>query len=207
MDRLYIEALTGAMTSTTDPITTTPGSIGSLAAAPGGAPAPIPIDPGFARRAIERRAFATLATASPAGAPHVAGVLYEAVAARPGDAGAGVVLYVSTPIGSRKARNVAADPRVAVCIPVRRLPVGPPSSIQFQGRAEVLALDDPDVTRLAAAGELKAITSHGELELDGGCFLRITPSRRVHTYGLGLSLRALLRDPLAAGGLVDPAAS
>jgi hypothetical protein len=161
----------------------------------------------FARRAIDRRAFATLATTSPAGAPHVAGVLYDAVSVDPADVAAGVVLYVSTSLASRKARNVAANPKVAVCIPVRRLPVGPPSSIQFQGRAELLALDDPDVTRLARAGELKGITSHGELELDGGCVVRITPSRRLHTYGLGLSLRALLRDPLAAGGLVDLEAS
>ena len=149
-------------------------------------------------KVLTRRSFCTLATTSPAGRPHAAGVLYQAV---------DTTLYVSTMRDSRKARNVAANPHVGVCVPVRRLPVGPPSSIQFQGRAELLALDDPDVARLVGAGELKGITSHGELELDGGCIVRITPSHRVHTYGLGMSLRALLRDPLAAGGLVDLDAS
>jgi hypothetical protein len=145
-------------------------------------------------RAIDARAFCTLATTSDAGFPHVAGVLYAAV---------GTDLYVSTLRWSRKARNVAANPAVAVCIPVRRLPVGPPSSVQFQGRAELLDLDDPGLRRLAASGDLKAVTGHGELELPGGCFLRITPNGRAATYGLGMSLRQFLRDPLGAAGVAD----
>jgi hypothetical protein len=69
--------------------------------------------------------------------------------------------------------------------------------------AEVFAVDHPDVVGLLRSGELKAITGHGELELPDGCFLRITPTGRVHTYGLGLSLRRLVRDPLHAEGKVD----
>jgi hypothetical protein len=33
--------------------------------------------------------------------------------------------------------------------------------------------------------------------------VRITPSGRVCTYGLGMSLRRLMADPLDAGGLVE----
>jgi hypothetical protein len=150
--------------------------------------------PAQVARAIGRRSFCTLATVSPAGRPHVAGVLYEAV---------GTTLYVNTLRTSRKARNVAANPEVAVCIPVRRLPLGPPSSAQFQAVAEILAVDDPDVVRLLEAGRLRSITGHGELGEPDGCFLRITPGRRVSTYGLGMPLRRLLRDPLHAAGRVD----
>jgi general stress protein 26 len=145
-------------------------------------------------RAIARRSFATLATVSPSGHPHVAGVLYAAV---------GDTLYISTDRDSRKIRNVAGNPRVAVTIPVRRLPVGPPSSVQFQATAEVLAADDPEVTELVRAGRLKNITSHGELERPDICILRVTPTRRIHTYGLGMSLLRLLRDPLNAAGRID----
>ena len=157
-----------------------------------GPPAEVPAD--LVIRAIDRRSFCTLATTSSRGRPHVAGVLYDAV---------GTDLYVSTLRTSRKARNIAANPSVAVCILVRRLPVGPPSSVQFQGRAELLDLDDPEVRRLAAAGDLKGVTSHGELDLPGGCFVRITPDGRAATYGLGMSLRRLLRDPLSAAGVAD----
>jgi hypothetical protein len=145
-------------------------------------------------RALDKRSFCTLASVSPAGRPHVAGVLYEAV---------GTTLYVSTLRSSRKARNVAANGHVGICVPVRRLPVGPPSSLQFQATADVLATDDPHITELAAAGELKGVTGHGELELPGGCFLRITPAHRVNTYGLGMPLRRLLKDPLHAAGVVE----
>lgn len=175
MDRLTTIRSTGRMTTTEMPTTTRE------------------LDADQVQRLVARRSFATLATSSPRGVPHVAGVLYAAH---------GPQLYVSTLRESRKARNVAASGRAAVCVPVRRLPVGPPSSVQWQAHAEVLDLDDPELRRLAAAGELDAITGHGELELDGGCVLRLTPSGRLHTYGVGMSIPALVRDPLDASGVV-----
>ena len=149
------------------------------------------------RAAIAKRSFATLASTSPAGRPHAAGVLYAEVDGR---------LYVSTMRASRKARNIAANPHVFLSIPVRRVPFGaPPSTIQFAATAEVLAVDDPDVRSLARAGRLGAITSHGELDLPDGCILRITPGPTFHTYGLGMSLRALAKNPLDAAARVSAA--
>jgi hypothetical protein len=149
-------------------------------------------------KAVTRRSFCMLATVSPSGRPHVAGVLYQAI---------GTTLYVNMSRDGRKARNIADNPYVAVSIPIRRLPVGgPPSTVQFQGRAEILGFDAPDVVRMVAAGELKNITSHGELDHPDGCFVRITPLRRITTYGLGMPLLKLIRDPLHAGGTVELAA-
>jgi hypothetical protein len=160
-------------------------------AQPGAHPAPSVAE---IRSAIAKRSFATLATTSPAQRPHAAGVLYADVDG---------VLYVSTLRSSRKARNVAANPHVFVSIPVRRIPVGaPPSTIQFAATAEVLPVDDPDVVTLARSGRLDAITGHGELDLPDGCILRITPGATVHTYGLGMSLRALAKNPLDAAARV-----
>ena len=45
---------------------------------------------------------------------------------------------------------------------------------------------------------MKRITSHGELEHPDSRFLRITPGPRMATYGIGVPLRKLLRDPLSA---------
>ena len=89
--------------------------------APGPAPsAALPATLSAARllELIGRRTVAHLATVSAAGRPHSAAVLYAAV---------GSTLYVSTDTGSRKARNIGANPFVGVSIPVRRLPFGPPS--------------------------------------------------------------------------------
>src|SRR4029453_16718466 len=74
-------------------------------------------------RALARRSFCVLATASPAGEPHAVGVLYAAV---------GTTLYVHTLRDTVKARNVAGNPHVAVCVPVRRLPVGPAMPVTFR---------------------------------------------------------------------------
>lgn len=149
-------------------------------------------------KAIGKRSFATLATVSPANRPHSAGALYKAV---------GTTLYVNTNRNSRKARNIAANPHVGVSIPVRRLPVGPPSLVHFQAVAEVLAQDDPHIVQLIESGQLKSITSHGELDDPENGFLRITPGRKLNTYGLGMSLRKLMSDPTSASGSVQlPAA-
>ena len=146
------------------------------------------------RSSIAKRSFATLGTTSPQHRPHAAGVLYAAV---------DDVLYVSTMRSSRKARNVATNPHVFVSIPVRRIPFGaPPSTIQFAATAELLPVDHPDVVSLARAGRLRAITSHGELDLPDGCTVRIVPGPTIHTYGLGMSLRALAKNPLDAAGTV-----
>lgn len=145
-------------------------------------------------RVIRRRSFCTLATSSQANRPHVVGVLYAAVDG---------LLYVSTLQSSVKARNVCANPGVAVCIPVRRFPVGPPFHVSFQGQAELCSRDDPRIVRLLEARRLRAITSHGELDHRDSCFLIITPTRRVATYGLGVPVRQLLRDPIQASRSVE----
>ncbi len=90
------------------------------------------------RRAIAKHSFCTLATASAANRPLVTGVLYAAV---------GDLLYVSTLETSAKARNIRENHRVAVCIPVRRFPVGPPFTVQFQGTATVCPIDEPQHRR------------------------------------------------------------
>lgn len=149
---------------------------------------------GIVRKELAKRSFLTLATASAGNRPHVAGVLYAEVDG---------ALYTSTHETSVKARNIGENPRVAVTIPVRRYPIGPPATIQFQGTAELLSPDHPRISTLIAAGRLKPITSHGELDLPGNCFVRIAPSGRIVTYGLGVSLRQLMREPLNAMRTVE----
>jgi nitroimidazol reductase NimA-like FMN-containing flavoprotein (pyridoxamine 5'-phosphate oxidase superfamily) len=138
------------------------------------------------RRIIEKRHFCTLATTSASGAPHIAGVTYQYLDG---------YLYIATGAYSKKARNIRANPRVAVHIPVRQYPFGPPWSVQFRGTCSVLDKDDGEAIRLLESGKLKSITRFGVLEKEpDGCFLKIKPARNIHTYGLGLSLMEVIRD-------------
>ena len=155
-------------------------------------PSPLELPAKAVLEAIGKRSFATLASTSAEGWPHAAGVLYAL---------SGDHLYVSTMRASRKARNIAQDPRVAVTVPVRRAPFGPPSTIMFQTTARVLELNDPELAAAAASGDVDAVTGHGELELPGGVFLQVALPRKVVTYGLGMSLLSLIRDPMSAAGV------
>ena len=112
-------------------------------------------------------------------------------------------LWINTLRTGRKVRNIADNPSVAVTVPIRRLPVGPPSTVHFQSTASVVALDAPEVIELIERGALTSLTGHGELELADGCFLRIPLPKRLLTYGLGMSLLELIRNPLAGGGVVE----
>ncbi len=141
-------------------------------------------------RALQRSSFAVLATVSDQGFPHAAGVVHVAVDGR---------LYVHTMRSSRKARNIASNARVAVVVPVRKLPAGPPFTIQFQATAQLLAMDDTKIAELIEGGRLAAISGHGALDEPDGCFVEITPSNTIHTYGFGVSPIALMRDPLHVG--------
>mgnify|MGYP003525955765 CR=1 FL=1 len=142
------------------------------------------------QRAIRRRSFAVLSSVSSAGFAHAAGVVYDSI---------DTTIFVHTMRTSRKARNIAANSRVGLVIPVRRLPVGPPFTVQFQAHAELLAMDHPEITTLLERKSLKTISGHGALDEPDGCFNRIVPNGLVHTYGIGVSTIDLVRDPLHTG--------
>jgi hypothetical protein len=150
------------------------------------------------RRAVDKafvkESFMTLATSSSAERSHAAGVLYAAIDG---------ILYVGTNMHSRKARNIESNANVGVCIPVRRLPVGPPATIIFQGTAAALDRDDQALRALLESGRLKRLTSHGELDDPDNWFIKITPTGKVHTFGIGVPLRTLIRHPLETMGSLE----
>ena len=151
------------------------------------------VDRDVVERAIAENWFGMLATTSTANRPHVAGVLYALV---------GRDLYINTDEASRKARNIADTGRAAVCIPINVAPDAPPLTASFQGTAELLPNDHPQIAELVASGQLAAITSHGELERPGTCMVKITPAGRIATYGIGVSEDDMAADPLNAFGSV-----
>ncbi len=139
---------------------------------------------------IEKKSFCTLATTSPAGRSHSAGVIYEYVDGQ---------LWIHSLHTSRKARSIATNPHVGVTIPFRRLPAGPPFTIHFQAGAEIVDMDSPRARVLLEAGKLTSIAGHGALEMPEGCFLVLEPVGNVHSYGLGARTIDLIRDPLNNG--------
>lgn len=164
----------------------------TTAPAPPTNPTSIP-QPALPRRilaTIQKKSFCTLATTSPASRSHVAGVVYESVDG---------TLWVHTSKTGRKVRSIASNPHVGVCIPFRKLPMGPPYTIHFQATARIVEMDDPEVQALLKAGKLKSISGHGALEMPDGCFVAIAPHGTIHSYGPGARVIDLIRDPLNSG--------
>ena len=157
-------------------------------------PSPIAIRDAAQIRRIERTlarcSFCVMASTSPSGRGHAAGVLFEYLDG---------ALYVHTMRSSRKACNIAGNSQVGIVIPTRRLPVGPPFNVQFQATAQLLAMDNLEIVALLKRRALRSIRGHGALAEPDGCFIRITPGPVVHTYGIGVSLAAVIRDPLHRG--------
>jgi len=141
-------------------------------------------------RAIDRSSFAVLSYVTPAGEPRSSGVVYKT---------SGRSLVVAVEPGSWKARHVAADGRVSVTVLVRRggilslmAPI-PPATISFHGAAVVHQAGSP-----AARGLLDELGSLVPVERwPTACVIEITPVGAFRTFGIGVSLRAML-DPSAA---------
>ncbi len=141
-------------------------------------------------KALAKKSFCTLATVSPAHRSHSAGVVYEWVDGS---------LWVHMSRSSRKARNMAASGDAGVCVPFRRLPVGPPFTIHFQAIAELVPMDSSEARTLLDAGKLGSISGHGALKMEDGVFVKLTPRGTVHTFGIGVKTIDLIRDPIGAG--------
>src|SRR5262249_34749138 len=141
-------------------------------------------------QAVARASFAVLSHVTPAGEPRSSGVMYKTTGRR---------LVVAVAPGSWKARHVAADGRVAVTVLVRRggilslvAPI-PPATISFHGTAVVHPARSPPAPSLLA--QLGAPIPPRRRA--AACIIEIIPAGAFRTYGLGVSLRAML-NPAAA---------
>jgi hypothetical protein len=146
-------------------------------------------------RAVARASFAVLSHVTPAGEPRSSGVVYKAIGRR---------LVVAVAPGSWKARHVTADGRVAVTVLVRRggilslvAPI-PPATISFHGTAVVHEAGSPQA--LSLLDDLRSLVP-AERQASA-CLIEITPVGAFRTYGLGVSLRAML-SPVAAQARVQ----
>jgi Pyridoxamine 5'-phosphate oxidase len=158
--------------------------------AAGGGPAAMRLTADRVWRALERASFAVVSQVTPSGEPRSSGVVYKVTGRR---------LVVAVAPDSWKARQIAASGRVAVTVPVRRggllslvAPI-PPATISFRAAATVHQPGSPRARALLA--ELRSLLPPDRR--DSAAVIEIVPEGTFVTYGLGVSLRAML-DPAAA---------
>lgn len=158
---------------------------------------------------LRKHDFAVLSTVSEDRMPFSAGVNYG-VTGTDNE----LAIYVMTRRHLRKARNIAAYPRISLVVPLARRVLWflPPATIQLQGTAQILDWTDETGTevfgrfwmgrRILEAYEKSR--RRGETRV---CFLKITPDPVVHTYMVGfnpLELRKRM-ESAAATVTIEPA--
>lgn len=142
-----------------------------------------------AKRELAKASFATIATTSASNRPHVVGIRYALIDDR---------CYIVVHEQSIKVRNIRQNPHVAISVPIRKVPFFPPYSIQFQGTAEIVSLEDPHIRRLIEENAFKRISTRKDLEKPGQVVIRVTPGKRLSTYGFGFSPLQIIRDAQSA---------
>ena len=142
---------------------------------------------------LRRCNYAVLCTVDERCRPHSVGIDY-------GVAADGRAIYVMTRSHLKKARNIAANPHVAMTVPITRrlLWFLPPPSIQFEGTAEILERNDPEGVSTFKSfflgrrilGMYDDSARRGETRV---CFLRIVPEAEISTYMVGRPIYEVMR--------------
>ena len=145
---------------------------------------------------VGKASFAIVSHVTPAGEPRSSGVVYAEERRH---------LYVAVAPDGWKARQIVDGQQVAVTIPVRRggplslvLPI-PPATISFHARAIAHAAGSLDLTTVS-----KKLLSLLPKDRRAATVLELVPEDSFLTYGIGVSLRAMM-DPVAARAHVPTA--
>jgi hypothetical protein len=147
------------------------------------------------RKQFRKNMWLVLATVNEKQQPQSSLVIYQSD---------GQDLYIQTGKITVKAKNIMKNNKVSVTIPIYKnlfhtLIPAPPAEIHFKGTAEILPFEDE-----YARGVFKKYLKHElpeELQKES-IWLKISPSKQVNTYGLGVKLWSM-QDPTKARKVVD----
>ena len=138
---------------------------------------------------LSKASFAILSFVTPKGEPRSSGVVYAIESRR---------FYCAVAPDSWKARQISDDQDLAVTVPVRRggllslvAPI-PPATVSFHARAIVHPAGSLDVRALSP--KLQSLLPRDRRE---ATVLELVPEGSFLTYGIGVSLKAML-DPVVA---------
>ena len=151
---------------------------------------PAPFSFQYVEKQLQKKNFGILSTITPEGRPHSVGVAY-AVAP---PAQQFFCLYLITRPVLKKARNIRNNPNVSFVVPFphhlfRSIP---PKCIQFQGKAELLPIDDPIVVEAFQSSIVLKRSMEHSLRLGESIFMRIVPDKKIFCFGIGANLLQFL---------------
>ncbi len=148
----------------------------------------------FVEKQIRRKTFGVLSTVSPKGRAHSTGILYGVSPLEKKFS-----LYMITMKDYVKVRNIMNNPYISFIIPFPHhyFRFIPSSCVYFQGTAEIVSFDDPEPQKVFNQKRIlrMMLEESNQSDMEGNTiFMNIKPNKKVHCYGLGLSLWHLRKE-------------
>jgi len=147
------------------------------------------------RSILKKKNWLVLSTVDNKNIPHSSVVVYQSD---------GNNIYCITGKNTLKARNIRQNNKVSVTIPFRKnffhkIVPAPPAELHFTAVAEIRPFEDQQARKIFA----KYLKYHENVEnQEDSIWIKITPSRRISTYGVGVKLLKM-RNPDKARNFVD----
>ena len=136
----------------------------------------------YLEKQLSNKNFGVLTTVSSKGKPHSVGVVYSiAPLDQP------FALYIITRPSLKKARNLCDNPNVSFVVPFPQLLFSfiPPACIQFQGKAQIMPIDDPIATKAFEKSIVLKRSKIHSTSLGKSIFVRVVPTSKIFCFGLG----------------------
>ena len=153
-------------------------------------PAPFTFE--YVEKQLRKKNFGILTTVTSEGRPHSVGVVY---ATPPPSQQRFFCLYLITRPVLKKARNIRGNPNVSFIVPFPHYLFTsiPPRCIQFQGKAELLPInDDPVIIKAFQRSIVLKRSMEHSLRLGESIFIRIVPDKKIFCFGIGANLLKFL---------------
>lgn len=143
----------------------------------------------YVEKQLRKKNFGILSTLTPEGRPHSVGVVYAV--ASPDQP---FCLYLITRPVLKKARNIRDNPNVSFVVPFPHYLFRsiPPRCVQFQGKAEVLPIDDPIVVKVFQSSIVLKRSMEHSLRQGESIFIKIVPDKKIFCFGIGANLLQFL---------------
>ncbi|MHA1304338.1 MAG: pyridoxamine 5'-phosphate oxidase family protein [Candidatus Heimdallarchaeaceae archaeon] len=147
------------------------------------------------RKIIRKNNWLVLSTVNEKGIPQSSVVMYQSD---------GQSIFFMTSIDTLKAKNIRNNSHVSVTIPffksfLHKFVPAPPAELHFKAKAEIVPKDNEEAQRILAKMIKFAEKSKTKTE---SIWIKITPSKKVATYGVGIKLLDM-RFPEKARNLVE----
>lgn len=146
----------------------------------------------YVEKQLRKKNFGILTTVTSEGRPHSVGVVY---AIPPPSQQQFFCLYLITRPVLKKARNIRGNPNVSFVVPFPHYLFTsiPPRCIQFQGKAELLPInDDPVIVKAFQRSIVLKRSMEHSLRLGESIFIRIVPDKKIFCFGIGANLLKFL---------------